>query len=247
MKGTLEICCTSYESASIADSAGADRIELCDNIFEGGTTPGPGLISRVCDNLNIDCYVLIRPRGGDFVYSDDEFEIMKADIRYCKEQGAEGIVSGVLTETGEVDVERTKQLVALVGDMDFTFHRAFDLTVDPQKALHDVIKTGASRILTSGLQNNVVEGKVMLRDLANWAGSDIKIMAGGGLKSSNFREVMDFTGCKEFHTTAKTWKFNQPKKGNDVPMNGAKDIPEDKVMVVSAEEINKIKEILEKS
>lgn len=245
MPGILEICCTSYDSAIIAQQAGANRIELCDNIFEGGTTPSIGIIRQVCSYLGIPCYILFRPRGGNFIYSDKEFEVMKEDIRYCREAGVQGIVSGILSDHCGIDVDRTTELVNLAGDMDFTFHRAFDLVVDPMKSLQEVISTGASRILTSGLKNTVGEGMSMIKQLIKWSNSEINIMAGGGLSSVNISELINETGCMEFHTTAKSWK-STAVNCNSVSMNSLKDIPEDKIMVTSAEEINKLREIIDK-
>jgi copper homeostasis protein len=247
MPGILEICCTSFQSALIAQQEGANRIELCDNIFEGGTTPSLGMISQVCNKLDIDCYVLIRPRGGDFNYSDDEFEIMKSDIQSCKEAGVEGIVSGVLTPQGNIDIERTKELVALSGEIDFTFHRAFDLVSDPEKSLKEVISTGAKRILTSGLQNNLVEGIPLIQNLLIWAKNDIKIMVGGGLNSNNITEIIEQTGCQEYHTTAKTWVDNNIEYDSMLKLNGSSDIPENKQMLASPIEIRLLRDIIDKN
>jgi len=247
MPGILEICCTSYESALIAQQEGANRIELCDNIFEGGTTPSAGMIKQVCDNLNIDCYILIRPRGNDFYYSKDEFEIMKSDIEYCKEAGVKGIVSGVLSENGNIDIERTRELVEISGTMDFTFHRAFDLVENPEISLQDIIKTGAKRILTSGLQNNVVDGLATIQKLLSWAKNDIKIMVGGGLNSNNIDDLIERTGCQEYHTTAKNWVKSDADFKSNVKLNGSTDIPEDKRMVASADEVRLLREILDKN
>lgn len=244
MPGILEICCTSLESAKFAAEGGANRIELCDNIFEGGTTPSAGTIQQINDNVDIGLYVIIRPRGGDFVYSADEFMIMQQDIRFCGEIGVDGIVSGILTADGDIDVDRTKQLVALSGEMDFTYHRAFDLVSDPKQSLQDVISTGASRILTSGLQDNVLEGRKMLQKLVRLAADDIKIMAGGGLKSANIAEIIT-TGCNEFHTTAKTWVNSKANYHTPVKMNGTTDIPEDKRMVVSLKEVQILRSIID--
>ena len=244
MPGILEICCTSFESANTAAAGGANRIELCDNLFEGGTTPSAGMIQLIKDKVDISLYVIIRPRGGDFVYSTAEFTIMQEDIKLCQEIGVDGIVSGVLTAAGDIDIERSKQLVVLAGAMDFTFHRAFDLVGDPVQSLQDVISTGAARILTSGLQNNVVEGRKMLKNLVDLAGSEIKIMAGGGLKSANINEIMS-TGCREYHTTAKTWISSKSSCQSAVKMNGSADIPEDKRMVVSLEEVQKLRSIID--
>jgi copper homeostasis protein len=189
-------------------------------------------------------YVIIRPRGGDFVYSAEEFAVMQDDIKYCQDQGVNGIVSGVLTTEGDIDVERTKLLVGFTGVMDFTFHRAFDLARDPARALQDVISTGASRILTSGLQNSVIEGSQMLAKLIELAREDIKIMAGGGLKSSNIEEIITTTGCKEFHTTAKTYLQSLVNYQTGVLMNSSADIPEDKRMLASIDEVRRLRKIL---
>ena len=244
MPGVLEICCTSQESAEIAAAGGADRIELCDNLFEGGTTPSAGMIQAINDKVDISLYVIIRPRGGDFVYSADEFMIMQEDINHCQKIGIDGIVSGLLLANGDVDVERTNQLVELSGKMDFTFHRAFDLVRDPEQALQDVICTGAARILTSGLQNNVVEGREMLKNLVELAEGNIRIMAGGGLKSANIGEIIS-SGCREYHTTAKTWVNSTSNYQTGVKMNGLADIPEDKRMVVSLQEVQKLRSIID--
>lgn len=243
----LEICCTSFQSALVAQQNGANRIELCDNIFEGGTTPSAGMIQQVCTDLSIDCYVLIRPRGGDFTYTDVEFEIMKADIRFCKEAGVKGIVSGALKPDSSIDVKRTKELVDVAGEMDFTFHRAFDVGEDPEKSLKDVIRTGAKRILTSGLQNSVLDGLPLIQNLLKWAKNDIKIMAGGGLNSSNISEIIELTGCQEYHTTAKVWTDDASTYNTLVRLNSSPDIPENKQMLASADEIRLLKDIIDKN
>ena len=216
-------------------------------IFEGGTTPSPGMIRIVKEKLTIGLYILIRPRGGDFIYSEEEFEIMLADIDYCKEIGVDGIVSGVLTKEGAVDVIRTKLLVEHSQGMDFTFHRAFDTVDDAEQALIDVISTGASRILTSGLENNVVEGGSMLKKLVEISNDEIIIMAGGGLKSSNMDDIIKRTGCNEYHSTAKTWVNSTSNNHSHVRMNGLLEIPEDKRMIASLDEVQRLKEILDKN
>lgn len=237
----LEICCTSFESARNADQSGADRLELCDNIFEGGTTPSLGLIKKVKKQLKIKLYALIRPRGGDFCYSADEFEIIKYDIDSCRQEGVDGIVSGVLNIDGTIDVVRTKELVIRSQDMDFTFHRAFDLVKDYRKGLEDVIATGASRILTSGLKENVVDGAATLKDLLERSNGRIIVMAGGGLNSKNIQKIIDETGCNEFHTTAKKWINSSSQVKPNINLNASKDIPETMKMVASTDEIDKLK------
>jgi len=245
MAGILEICCTSLESAEIAVAGGANRIELCANLYEGGTTPSAAMIKLIKQKVDIGLYVIIRPRGGDFVYSDDEFMIMQEDISYCQEAGVDGIVCGILTADGDIDVGRTRQLVELCGEKDFTFHRAFDLVNNPAVALHEVISTGAKRILTSGLRNNVVEGNSMLQKLVELAGNDIIIMAGGGVNLDNIEELIATTGCLEFHTTAKTWINSNANHQSEVRMNGIPEIPEDKRMVTSIDIVRRMRNILD--
>jgi len=150
MEFKLEICVDSAISALNAQSAGADRIELCDNLGEGGTTPGYGMIISARNNLSIGIHVLIRPRGGDFLYSDTEYDIMRRDIELCGENGIDGIVTGILLPDGTIDVERTARLIEFAYPMTATFHRAFDMCADPVRGIEDVIATGASRLLTSG-------------------------------------------------------------------------------------------------
>ncbi len=158
MKFKLEICVDNIDSAITAQEAGADRVELCNNLPEGGTTPGLGTIRTVRANISIGLHVIIRPRGGDFLYSASDFEIMKRDIEICGENGVDGIVVGILLPDGNIDVERTARLIELSRPMSATFHRAFDLSCDPLKGLEDVISTGAHRLLTSGQRNKAEEG-----------------------------------------------------------------------------------------
>lgn len=154
----LEICIDSVHSAIAAQEGGAVRVELCDNLFEGGTTPSAGCIQLVRENIHIDLNVIIRPRGGDFLYSPLEFEIMKQDIKIAKQLGANGVVLGILNKDGTIDQKRTAELIALARPMTVTFHRAFDVTRDPFEALEQLIDLGVDRILTSGQENTVLEG-----------------------------------------------------------------------------------------
>ena len=161
----LEICASSYQSATNAQNAGAHRIELCSELALGGITPSYGLIKRVKDNLSIPVHVLIRPRSGNFTYSDEEFEIMKADIKLCKELGCQGIVSGVLKSDNTIDVIRTQELIELSKPLSFTFHRAFDWVEDSFEALEILKNIGVNRILTSGKSTSATEGIEHLKDL----------------------------------------------------------------------------------
>jgi copper homeostasis protein len=198
----LEICLDSAESAITAEQAGADRVELCANLTEGGTTPSLGMITTTRQSINIPLHVIIRPRGGDFCYSDTEFEVMKADVIAAKQAKADGIVVGILNPDGTVDIERTRLLVDIARPMSVTFHRAFDLTIDPFEALEDIIKTGANRILTSGKEKTAVEGIPLLMSLIKKAKDSIIIMPGAGLNETNLATFLSETGAKEVHMTA---------------------------------------------
>lgn len=194
----LEICANSLQSAINAQLAGAHRVELCENLSQGGTTPSYGLIKQTRKYLSIKLNVLIRPRSGDFLYSDQEFEIIKEDISICKQLGVDGIVCGILLPNGNVDVVRSKALVELSKPMSFTFHRAFDFTNDPFKALEDVVSTGADRILTSGQQTTAIQGEHLIMELVKIANGRITIMPGSGVNSDNIEYLIE-TGAKEFH------------------------------------------------
>ena len=194
----LEICANSIQSAINAQQAGAHRVELCENLAQGGTTPSFGLISQVKKHLTIKLYVLIRPRPGDFLYTDLEFDVIKKDIEICKQLGVDGVVCGILLSNGEIDIVRTKELVKFAKPMSFTFHRAFDFTNDPFKALEDVISTGADRILTSGQQPTAIQGEHFIRELVKIAKGRIIIMPGSGVNEDNIEYLIE-TGAKEFH------------------------------------------------
>jgi copper homeostasis protein len=203
MKFKLEICVDSVESAIIAQSSGANRVELCDNLMEGGTTPGYGTISSARNNLTIGLNVIIRPKGGDFLYSDLEFDIMRRDIECCGEIGVDGIVLGLLKPDGNIDTDRTARLIEIARPMSVTFHRAFDMCSDPIRGLEDVIASGADRLLTSGQKNKATEGSELIRQLIRKAGRRIIIMPGSGINKSNIEVIAKLTGAIEFHTTAR--------------------------------------------
>jgi len=200
----LEIIAFNISSCEIAQAAGATRIELCDNPADGGTTPSYGFIKAARRVLDIDLYAMIRPRGGDFLYSESEFEILKADVEMCKKLGCNGVVIGLLKNDGSVDKVRTRTLVELAHPMGVTFHRAFDRTRDPSQALEDVIATGCERILTSGQLPNCLDGAALIAELRRQADGRIIIMPGSGLKSSNIIDVARVTGANEFHASART-------------------------------------------
>ena len=203
MEFKLEICVDSAISALNAQSAGADRIELCDNLGEGGTTPGYGMIISARNNLSIGIHVLIRPRGGDFLYSDTEYDIMRRDIELCGENGIDGIVTGILLPDGTIDVERTARLIEFAYPMTATFHRAFDMCADPVRGIEDVIATGASRLLTSGQQNKALDAVELIRQLVIQAGERLIVMPGGGIDETNAAQIITATKAKELHLTGR--------------------------------------------
>ena len=203
MKYRLEICVDTVESAIEAQEAGADRIELCNNLVEGGTTPGFGTICSARNNLSISLNVIIRPRGGDFLYSDVDFDIMKWEIDSCGECGVDGIVLGILERNGSIDIERTAKLIEFARPMSATFHRAFDMCNDPFRGLEDVISSGAERLLTSGQKNRAEDGIELIKKLIAAAGDRIIVMPGSGINDSNIAKIAQCSGAKEFHLTGR--------------------------------------------
>jgi len=202
----VEICTDSVESATIAEAAGAGRIELCSALTEGGVTPSAGLIEAVRRETNIRLHVLIRPRSGDFLYNDTEFSVMRRDIDTAGECGADGIVTGILRSDGSIDIERTALLAEYASPMALTFHRAFDLCRDPKKGLEDIIAAGASRILTSGQAKNAIEGASLIRSMISDAAGRIIIMPGGGIDEYNIAMLANSTGAAEYHLSGRKQK-----------------------------------------
>lgn len=207
----IEVCAESIESALTAQDAGAYRIEFCDNMAEGGTTPSYGQIQEARRVLDIKLYPIIRPRGGDFIYSDIEFEVMKRDVCMCGEAGCDGVVIGMLRPDSTVDTERCAVLVAIAGEygMGVTFHRAFDVAADLGQALEDVIGLGCERILTSGGRMTAHEGMSEIRRLVKQADGRITIMPGSGVQPATIREILLQTGCREIHGTFRK-RFGSP-------------------------------------
>jgi copper homeostasis protein len=245
MKFKLEICSGSVESAVNAQFAGADRVELCSNLYEGGTTPSFGMIASARENLTIGLHVIIRPRGGDFLYSDQEYDIMRRDIELCGENGIDGIVIGILRADGTIDTERTAKLVELAYPMSVTFHRAFDLCADPLRGLEDIISSGATRLLTSGQKNTVPDGVALIHELVYKAGSRIIIIPGGGLNESNIAEMAKVTGAGEFHlTAARIEESDMIFRRTDILMGGMSGIPEFSTKIADPRKIKNIINIL---
>lgn len=201
----LEVCANSVTSALAAQEGGAVRIELCENLYEGGTTPSHGEILLARKLLHIKLYVLIRPRGGDFLYTGLEYEIMSADIRYCIEAGCDGIVIGMLNADGTIDKKRCSDLVQIAKQwgVGVTFHRAFDMCIDIDQALEDIIEIGCERILTSGGKSTAMEGATIIANLIKKAAGRIIIMPGSGINENNVTDLVHFTGATEIHSSAK--------------------------------------------
>lgn len=201
---SMEVCANSLRSALAAQAGGAVRVELCDNLPEGGTTPSYAQISLAKKLLHIQVYPIIRPRGGDFLYSDLEFELMKEDIKMCAELKCDGVVIGILKADGSIDQARCSELISLAGDMQVTFHRAFDMSNDLFKSLEEIIELGCVRILSSGAESSALKGADTLRKLIAQASERISIMPGAGINIHNIADVIKFTGAREFHASAKS-------------------------------------------
>lgn len=197
----LEICANSYQSAKNAQDAGAKRIELCSELSIGGITPSYGLIKQVIDELDIETFILIRPRSGNFCYTDDEFEIIKKDIKTCKDLGCDGIVSGILNPDNSIDIERTQELIKLSEPLAFTFHRAFDVVPNPKEALEQLIDLGVERVLTSGQHLKAIDGLDILKALQHQSQNRITVLVGSGVSSKNAKVFKD-AGFDEIHASA---------------------------------------------
>jgi len=242
---TLEICANSLQSALNAQEGGANRVELCENLWEGGTTPSFGTLTLARKLLKIELLVLARPRGGDFVYSDLEFDILCQDILQMKEMGIEGIVSGVLNPNGTIDKIRTQILVELSRPLPFIFHRAFDCTPDAQKALEDLIDCGVKRVLTSGQKNSALDGLPLLKELHHQAAGRIEILPGGGLNGDNIAQLIPQNPCGQIHLTAKAPVLNRRLQHLDVNMNGSPAISEEFIFETDVEIVRKVRKLID--
>jgi copper homeostasis protein len=237
----VEVCVNSVESAIEAEKGGAQRVELCDNLLEGGTTPSAASIQLAGKILSIDLNVIVRPRGGDFCYSDIEYEVMKSDILAARELGADGVVIGVLDVDGRVDRKRTRELIEMARPMSVTFHRAFDMTADPFEALRDLIELKVDRILTSGQKNTAMEGIRLISDLVKEAGEKVIIMPGCGITPENIARLAEETGAKEFHVFAvKKAKSPMKHRNQEAFMGALVEISEFETSVTDAAVIRRI-------
>jgi len=213
----LEVCANSVSSALAAQNGGALRVELCENLQEGGTTPSFGQILMARKLLHIKLHVLIRPRGGDFLYNDNEYETMLADVRYCIESGCDGIVVGILNADGTVDKDRNREIVRMAKQwgLGITFHRAFDMCANQLQAMEDIIELGFERILTSGGKSTAMEGASIIANLVNKAANRIIIMPGSGINQNNVADLVKYTKVQEIHSSAKIPMQSKMEYKND--------------------------------
>lgn len=240
----LEVCVDSVESAVAAECGGADRVELCANLYEGGTTPSAGMIARVRGQVKIGVQVMIRPRGGDFCYTPDEFEVMKRDIIIAKQLGATGIVLGLLDPDGRVDIARTRELIKIARPMSVTFHRAFDMAADLLQALRDIMEAGADRILTSGAEAEAERAIPILATLVKAGGDRIIIMVCGGVNSGNVKRIVDQTKARQVHAGMGVVTASPMKYRNEKIAMGAVPGVEYQRSQVREEDVRKLKEAL---
>lgn len=241
----VEVCVDSVESAIAAQAGGAARVEVCDNLFEGGTTPSAGMIRVVRQAITIGLHVIIRPRGGDFLYSDREMAVMRYDIEAAKAAGADGVVIGVLSSDGQVDRDRVTELVGLARPMRVTFHRAFDMTRDPFEALDVLIAAGIERVLTSGQEATAWEGIDLIKTLVRHAADRISIMPGGGVTERNVARIIAQSGVREIHTGGSvTIDSLMDYRNTKVGMGRTLSAPEFSRRLVDTERVRAIGEIL---
>ncbi|XP_048406785.1 copper homeostasis protein cutC homolog isoform X1 [Stegostoma tigrinum] len=228
----MEVCADSVESAISAERGGACRIELCSSLVEGGITPSIGLLQLVKQHVRIPVFAMIRPRGGDFLYSDSEIEVMKADIKMVKANGADGTVFGVLTEDGSVNTEVCMDLIAESRPLSVTFHRAFDMVRDPTTSLECLISLGFERVLTSGCDSTALEGLPTIKRLVEQAKQRIIVVPGGGITERNVQRILEGSGVQEFHCSARSSRDSLMKFRNPlVSMGASLSVPEYSVKV----------------
>ena len=222
----FEACVANVESALLAEQSGASRIELCNVLGAGGITPSAGLVQQVIARISIPVHVLIRPREGDFLYSDDEFEAMQKDIHVCKASGAKGIVTGILKSNGSVDMERCKILIEAARPLPVTFHRAFDLTSDAFTSLEEIIQLGCTRILTSGQRASAEYGAGFISGLIKQANGRIILMPGGGINENNISQIRKISGATEFHLSARAIRHSKMQYRNEFVITSGEEVDE---------------------
>ncbi|TWW78867.1 copper homeostasis protein cutC homolog [Takifugu rubripes] len=240
----IEVCVDSVESAVNAERGGAGRLELCSSLTEGGLTPSLGLLQVLKQYVKIPVYVMIRPRGGDFLYSDQEVQVMRKDIELMKKHGADGLVLGALTEDGQVDAELCMELLAAARPLPVTFHRAFDMARDPVGTLEMLVSLGFQRVLTSGCDTSALEGLPVIKRLIDQAKGRITIMPGGGITERNLQRILEGSGAEEFHCSARSSKDSAMKYRNtSVAMGASLSAPEYSLKVADVSKIRTLNAI----
>ena len=243
---TCEIVVYNIESAFKAQEGGADRIELCDNPAEGGTTPSYGTIEAVRQNVSLDVFVMIRPRGGDFHYSNYEFHSMKRDISQCQKLSVDGVVFGILNTNGTIDKNRCKELIDKARPLKVTCHRAFDMTRDPFEALEDCIEAGFDRILTAGLQAQALKGADLIGELIKKANGRIAIMPGSGVNENTVLEILSKSKATEIHFSATTFRASEMTyKNSDIAGMGSDEGAEFKLRTVDPDRVRAMRKLAE--
>ncbi len=242
----IEVPVFSFDTATIAQSAGADRLELCSGFHEGGTTPSHASVTMAKKYISIPVNIMIRPRGGDFLYSNKEFELMIKDAEFIRDVGLNGIVFGILNTDGTVDKQRCMELIKIARPLSVTFHRAFDRANDPFQALEDIIEIGFDRILTSGQQKDAHAGSELIANLVKRSNGRIIIMPGCGINSGNLHEIIKISKANEFHASAKKMFPSNMKYHNDISMGKGFNY-ENSIISTDVDEIKKLKNILNES
>lgn len=240
----LEICCGDIESVIAAAKGGADRVELCSALSEGGLTPSIGLIKAAVNIPGIRVHVLIRPRNGDFLYNDTERDIMISDIEAARKAGAHGVVIGSLTPDGDIDIDTCSSLINAADGMDVTFHRAFDVCRNPEEALETIIKLGCTRILTSGQMPSAIEGTATLCRLNELASGRIILLAGAGVSSGNAKDIIIQTGIRELHASARSTVSSAMRFRNSQVSMGNKGSDEYSRLITDADIVKQLSEIV---
>ena len=243
----IEVCANSVLSAIAAEKGGANRVELCDNLYEGGTTPSAGMIFQTKVQTSISVFPIIRPRGGDFLYSDEEINIIIKDIEIGQNMGADGFVIGCLNHDGSIDYEKCSRLIEATKGLPITFHRAFDMTPDPFKALDICKKLGVKRILTSGQKNKAIDGIALITKLVQSAGDDVIIMVGSGVTETNITEIATSTNAISYHVSLRqNYDSKMEFRRENIYMGGTEEIPEFENKFTSAEKVQQLIKCLER-
>lgn len=242
---TLEVCTDSTESALAAREGGADRIELCGNLIIGGTTPSPELFKEIRKNCDIRAHILIRPRFGDFCYTDHEFAIIKEEVKTFKKLGAEGVVVGILKPDGTLNMEQMRELMKEAEGMSVTLHRAFDVCVDPFEALDQAIELGVDTILTSGQKNTCMEGVGLLKELVKRSAGRVTIQGGAGISADAIRKLYPKTGITAYHMSGKIVLDSRMQYRKDGVNMGLPSWSEFEVFRTDAEKIKEARKVLD--